>query len=218
MNKKLVSLSFWSVILILLVTLMIMHRDSVRLKHKIAETRGEALASRLEQNNEGPSANTVTVPSSSPRSAEEGQCPSLATDKQTVERVVTGMESGTKKGRFLSWKENLSGEGDVQAVFIYNETRYTVYFVPPASPTGGRLSFFERPDETHSPKILDTYADNGPNGCVNFGIGNERKYGPDQRALSWKNNAGLPDKGTQYHDFWQERYNRAMRALAQALK
>jgi hypothetical protein len=139
-----------------------------------------------------------------------------------VSRVIGCMKTHTCKHLMASksYASPLSGE---QIVFVQGGKRYTLYWTGdydninnrPSLPTDQFLSVWVRPDGTQNTKAVDGFSDNGVDGSVNFGFKGDS---PNPSGKFFEDGTdGSEAKGTEFRDYWQDRYDQAITAAVQRL-
>jgi hypothetical protein len=165
-----------------------------------------------------PSTDTVAATKEAPAPVvidEIKDCPSAIVDAAIIDQAAAALNPSYKK-HFLLWEGDYGDDvlgkhiQSVRMVFVEDGTRYTVEYA------GKSISVWERPDGTHGRQI-QTYADEGGTGCLNFGIGgNVGEDNYTRRHMSW--HSGVYDLGLVHHTYWQGRYEKALKALIRVAK
>lgn len=170
----------------------------------------------------------TVVPEPVPVKDEELACPSTAVDSELMTKIIEALKAKKNRHKFALWdekygvaKDTQQEPGNVRVVYVRNGIRYTLWHNPDYSftssfsgeqiPMQGHFAVWERPDGTWSDKVMETYSDTDFTGCVDFGVGDEL-----ERLMHW-NDDYTPDQGLEHHSYWQERYSRAILALADVL-
>lgn len=157
---------------------------------------------------------------------ESTSCPSPLVEETRLLRLLTAAADPGNRPRFMLWRDDYGDdvlgphEGDVEVVYISKGIRYTLWYLPQGADSDdpeGLVSVWERPNGTTSPRDIDTYSDNRVTGCVNFGVGDESRYGSGGRLMRW-NERSTPEVGREHHHGWQGRYAQAIDGLASTLK